>query len=331
MRNILVCLAVLAAPLLGQSEVAALRELAAARPESPEVHYNLALAEWRAGDLAAAETAIEKYAALAAPPRIELHRGMLGAIRYAEAERILAADSPDLAAARKSAELALEHFVRAAIAWPSPELGRNTERALRLLAELAKRMQQDPSQESSSKDGKERQEGDAQDGGNESQQGNESQPKPTKPGEQPNAPEPPQSGGNPPEPSPESQSPQSPSSSQDPAQGKQSQAGGESEAEGAQRPEPQPQGEPSQDQSSSEQGGKAGAEAAGNPQAADAGAQQAAAGKPRGDAPGEAGRPLRLSQEQAKRLMDQLQKLDAQFQAVRSRSSARRAKVEKDW
>ena len=54
-------------------------------PESAELQWNLALAAWRAGDLATAELAAEKYSALAKDAKDELHRGMLGAIRFAEA------------------------------------------------------------------------------------------------------------------------------------------------------------------------------------------------------------------------------------------------------
>ena len=51
--------------------------------ESAELQFNLALARWRAGDLAGAEQAAEKYAVLAPRPRADLHYGLLGAVRYA--------------------------------------------------------------------------------------------------------------------------------------------------------------------------------------------------------------------------------------------------------
>jgi hypothetical protein len=300
-----------AAQLPGQADVAALRDLAAARPEVPEVHYNLALAEWRAGDLAAAELAIEKYAALAAQPRADLHGGMLGAIRYAEAERLLAAESPDLPAALKAAEAALDHFVRAAIARPTPELRRNAERTLRLLEELHKRMQQDPKQESPAKEGEQRKDGEAQDGKDEPQQGKTQPSKSPNPDEATNESKPAQSGGAAPEPSPQPEAGQ-PQSGQPEA--------GQPEAAS---PEPSQQAE-------AQSGGESASPSL-QPGNADADAKESTDASPRNAAPGETNRPLRLSQEQAKRLMDQLQKLDAQLQAVRSRSIARRPKVEKDW
>lgn len=132
-------------------------------PESAELQWNLALAAWRAGDLATAEVAAEKYAALAKGRRGELHRGMLGAIRFAEAEELesqaklamAAAQQPPaqgapsgdeetkrpqpldiLKEALKKAEQAKEHFVRGVRQSRTPELLRNTERTLRKIDEL---------------------------------------------------------------------------------------------------------------------------------------------------------------------------------------------------
>ena len=134
-------------------------------PESAELQWNLALAAWRAGDLATAEVAAEKYAALAKGRKGELHRGMLGAIRFAEAETLesqakaaLSAGqqpplqgppSPDdqveqpqplkmLKAALQKAEQAKVHFVQGVRKNPTPELLRNTERTLRKIDELKK-------------------------------------------------------------------------------------------------------------------------------------------------------------------------------------------------
>ncbi|MFM1872346.1 MAG: hypothetical protein RL398_1768 [Planctomycetota bacterium] len=326
MRTVLACLAMVAAQLPGQADVAALRDLAAARPEVPEVHYNLALAEWRAGDLAAAELAIEKYAALAAQPRADLHGGMLGAIRYAEAERLLAAESPDLSAALKAAEAALAHFVRAAIARPTPELRRNAERTLRLLEELRKRMQQDPAQDSPAKDGEQRKDGDAEDGKDESQQGKSQPSERPNPDDPTNEAKPAQGGGAAPEPSPQPEAGQSQTGQPEAGQPEAGQPeAGQPEAgqPEAASPEPSQRAEP-------EAGGESKSPSS-QPGNADADTKESTDASPRNAAPGETNRPLRLSQEQAKRLMDQLQKLDAQLQAVRSRSIARRPKVEKDW
>ncbi|MFT7536007.1 MAG: tetratricopeptide (TPR) repeat protein [Hyphomicrobiaceae bacterium] len=136
-------------------------------PESAELQWNLALASWRAGDLETAEVAAEKYAALSRDAKDELHRGMLGAIRFAEAEGLEAKADAALEAAQQPAALgppqpgdepeqplpllekalqkavqAKDHFVRGVRAKPTPELVRNTERTLRKIDELMKRIEE---------------------------------------------------------------------------------------------------------------------------------------------------------------------------------------------
>lgn len=146
-------------------------------PDSAELQWNLALAAWRAGDLATAEVAAEKYAAMSEDVKEELHRGMLGAIRLAEsAEWEAKADdalaqmqaagpamphgvSPStnapaepnekkrdplrlLKTARRKAATAKRHFVKGVRANPTPELLRNTERTLRKIDELTKRIEE---------------------------------------------------------------------------------------------------------------------------------------------------------------------------------------------
>ena len=180
-------------------------------PESAELQWNLALAAWRAGDLATAELAAEKYSALAKDAKDELHRGMLGAIRFAEAleleqqadTAIAAAQSqparpdpdadepvqplPLLEKALQKAVNARNHFVRGARANPKPEILRNTERALRKIEELKKRieeMQQQQQQDEGDKSAGDKQqeqdgnEGDQKSGdekSDEKQEGEESQ------------------------------------------------------------------------------------------------------------------------------------------------------------
>ena len=140
-------------------------------PESAELQWNLALAAWRAGDLDTAELAAEKYSALAKDAKDELHRGMLGAIRFGQAveleeqadQAIAAAQNqpmqPDPDAAEpanplplleKALERALnakDHFVRGARANPKPEILRNTERTLRKIDELNKRIEEQQQQQ----------------------------------------------------------------------------------------------------------------------------------------------------------------------------------------
>lgn len=146
--------------------------------DSPELQYNLALACWRAGELEEAELAAEKYAASARQPRPELHRGLLGAVRHAQAlalqetaQMVLSGQQgpgaqqgptgqlaphpqvgPDpqpgpnplqtLQEALAKAEQARDYFVRGAIDGNSAELRRNTERTLRLIEELKRQIEE---------------------------------------------------------------------------------------------------------------------------------------------------------------------------------------------
>ena len=134
-------------------------------PESAELQWNLALAAWRAGDLVTAETAAEKYAAASAGAAGDRHRGMLGAVRYAEAEQLeraadaalaapppAAAPGPDdeppadpaplLEQAVQKAFQSRNHFVRAIRANPTAELVRNGERAVRKLEALKQKLEE---------------------------------------------------------------------------------------------------------------------------------------------------------------------------------------------
>lgn len=141
-------------------------------PGSAELQWNLALAAWRAGDLATAEVAAEKYAAQADNAKVELHRGLLGAIRFGEAEAFeqqaqaaleaMAAAGPAGGAAGSDpakpqppadplallqqalgkAEQAKKHFVHgvrsSAPKEATKELVRNTERTLQKIKDLRK-------------------------------------------------------------------------------------------------------------------------------------------------------------------------------------------------
>lgn len=131
---------------------AAFRAAIAADGDSAELQCNLALACLYAGDLAAAETAAEKYAALATDARVDLHAGMLGAVRYEQARASARAALPPsaegqdamtgLEQALQQAKDARDHFVRAAAANPTPERQRNLERALRLVRAIEQRLEQ---------------------------------------------------------------------------------------------------------------------------------------------------------------------------------------------
>jgi hypothetical protein len=150
---------------------AAFRAAIAAEGDTPELEFNLALSLWRAGDLAGAEQAAEKYAATAGAPRDDLHYGLLGAVRYDEAKAGEAAAEqagaappptpaptpgnggkppspppdplPMLEQALVKAEQARDHFVRGAtMAGAAPEVQRNVERSLRLVDDLQKKIEE---------------------------------------------------------------------------------------------------------------------------------------------------------------------------------------------
>jgi tetratricopeptide (TPR) repeat protein len=289
--------------------------------DAADLQWNLALASWRAGDLAAAETAAEKYAALATDARVDLHRGLLGAVRFAEAQAREAeaetllqgggapptapadpeAAPPDplpvLQAALAKAKQAKEHFVAGAAAKATPELLRNTERALRYIDELQKKIdelekqreqqpkddKQDQNDKDDKQDGKpedkQDQKDDQQDGDQKDQQGESGEPKPGEP-QAPPEPKPKDDAGKPGEPKPGSE----PKDDQEPKPGE---------------PEPPPP-DPKQ-------------------------------GEPRTDAPGEAVEGKQLTPEQAQRLLEQLKQLDGKLQQLRQGSKTGRRPVGRDW
>jgi tetratricopeptide (TPR) repeat protein len=285
---------------------AAFRAALAQDGDDADLHWNLALASWRAGDLATAETEAEKYAALAPAARVDLHRGLLGAVRHgeaqaleAEADRLLAGAvapsataAPDgkpaeplalLQAALQKATQAKDHFVAGAAARPTPELQRNTERTLRYMAALQAKIEALQQQQ----------------------------------------PEPPA------EPSPDQQA--EPPPEQPPEQ--------QGEEPGEQQPEPQPQqpAGPPPDQPSDQP-----SEQAPEPQPQQRGderGEQPAAPQPQQSAPapsdqaapGEATEAKELSPEQTQRLLEQLRQLDQRLQQLRLRGKTGRRPVERDW
>lgn len=321
-----------------------------ASPDAPELQWNLALAAWRAGDLVTAEIAAEKYAAAAASAAEDRHRGMLGAIRYAEAEALeqqaaaasAAASAPPPATAGPDDEppadpmplleqavqkafQAKNHFVRAVRAKPTPELVRNAERAARKLEELKKQLeelmqerQQEPQQ---GQDG-EPKEGDPQDG---EKQGGDSQD-----GEKQSDPQQsdPQQGD--PQQEPQQGDPQS----GDPQQGDPSQPPPEAPEPQPEQPSQEPGKEPSREPPAPAEGADAGAP---EPGARDsvpeprAEAPEPDDGKPRTDAPGESAGGRELTPEQAKRLLDRLKEMEKQMKAARARARGGRKPVRRDW
>ena len=335
-------------------------------PESAELQWNLALAAWRAGDLATAELAAEKYSALAKDAKDELHRGMLGAIRFAEAleleqqadTAIAAAQSqparpdpdadepvqplPLLEKALQKAVNARNHFVRGARANPKPEILRNTERALRKIEELKKRIeemqqQQQQQDEGDKSAGDKQQEQDGNEGdqksgdekSDEKQEGEERQEEgesDEKKGDQ-------SEGQQSDEKSSESESekPDSKSEQTDPQQ--------QSGEDPPQTPEPQPNPDTNQQEGEPKPGEQNPGEQQPEPDSADGSSSEEPRPQPpepkpgesRSDAPGENGQGLELTPEQAQRLLERAKKLDAQLRQAKKRATSRRRAVERDW
>ena len=314
-------------------------------PGSAELQWNLALAAWRAGDLVTAEIAAEKYAAAFEGAAEDRHRGMLGAVRYAEAEQLereadaaqaappaTAAPGPDdappadpaplLEQAVQKAFQSRNHFVRAIRANPTAELVRNGERAVRKLEELKQKLedllkQRQPQQQGD--DGDEQgddQQQDKDQQGSEGQQGDQ----------QKQEPEQGQEG------SQEQRGEEQGDPSQQPPSG---------EGEPPETPEPQPSESQEQQGEAApppEQPPAAGEEGAEPDPAAEAGEPEEKMelpepdqGKPRADAPGEGGEDLELTPEQAKRLLDRLKAMEKQMKQARARARAGRRPVERDW
>jgi hypothetical protein len=354
--------------------VAALQD----EPESAELQWNLALAAWRAGDLATAEVAAEKYAANSDDVKEEMHRGMLGAIRLAQSaefeaqadaalaapqppptQRPNAAANPDseeeapdplrlLKTALRKAATAKRHFVRGVRANATPELLRNTERTLRKIDELKKRIEElekqqqeqqkkdgdknpddkkpDDKGEEEGKDKSDDQKGDQQESDDKKQNDQKGDEK--KPDEKPSEGE--QS---------DKKDEGEKSNESDPKEGE----GDESQ----ETPEPKPNEEQGPEPKPSQQEGKNGesdpneAEQPENPEpgseAEDAKEGQLPTppepkpGEQRSDAPGEGTQGLELSPEQAQRLLGRLKKLDEQLKKAKARRTARRRAVERDW
>lgn len=128
--------------------VVALRAAAEAAPADAEVQYNLALALWRAGQPQEAEIAAEKAATLSDGALAALRDGILGNVQMDAAQKHLAAQPPDLQAALQSAQKARDDFVHGAVMADAPaELARNLERALKLIADIEKKIEEQKQQE----------------------------------------------------------------------------------------------------------------------------------------------------------------------------------------
>lgn len=312
---------------------AAFRRAIVSEGESAELQFNLALASWRAGELDAAELAVEKYAALGGAVRADLHAGVLGGVRYAEAKALEAAadaamqppsapppppaDKPldplqVLGQALVKAQQARDHFVRGATSEQSPELLRNLERTLRYIAELERKIealeQQREEQQDDEQDKKDEQKSDEpppQDG--------EKKPDPDKENEKGEGEQNEQQQGDPKPDEKQAENEQGAEQPPEPQQQppeKNKPDGGKENESGEQRPDapPPPEPKPGEEQPETQP----------EPQ-------------PRNDAPGEGADGRELTPEQAQRLLEQLKDLDKQLQTLRGRARSGRKPVERDW
>lgn len=328
--------------------------------DSPELQWNLALAHWRAGEIAAAETAAEKYAATSTAVQVDLHSCLLGAIRHqeallkvAEADQAQAAAGqppaaaagaapgapaadplPLLQAALAKANQARDHFVRGAKVEATPELRRNTERTLRLIDELKRRIEELEQQRQPSED-KDQQDGKKEDKPDEPKQDEQSkeeqdqkQPEPKPDEQKADQKEQDQKGKEQDQKAPKDQKQDQPK----PQDGKPDQAqqgeDGKPSSDGEPKPEPQPgdkPGEPSEPKPEPGQPGEEGQAEAAKDQ------KPGQEPSPRQDATGEQLDARELSPEQTQRLLERLQGLDGKQKSIRARAKSSRRTVERDW
>ena len=319
-----------------------------ARKEDPALLYNRALAAFRAGDLSAAEDAIDRYAAAPGGGRVDLHKGLLGNIRYREAEALRRRASGDAAAsplqprgqqvapeqaedpielleaAIGKATAARDTFASAADGKPEPAIARNLERALRLIAELEKQLedakkQRDEQQKQEGKDGDQQKQDDKK---KDDQKKSDDQQKSDDQKESDQK---------------DQQQKQDDSQQQD----QQDQKKQDGEPQGQERPEPKPQQDPSEQQQQDEPSKKPDDKPEPQPKDGEAkpepkpgeqeSKQEAQPAQPRSDAPGEQQQATELSPEQRARLLEQLKDLDGRMQQIRMQSRSRARPVDRDW
>jgi hypothetical protein len=150
--------------------VTAFRAAAEADPKNAELQYNLALALWRAGDATAAEIAAEKAATLSDGRLASLRDGIHGNLKIDEAQHKLGGEQPDLQGALSAAQKARDHFVHGAAMRGAPaELTRNLERALALIADIEKKIEEQKQEQKD--DDKDKQEQENKDDKSESKDG----------------------------------------------------------------------------------------------------------------------------------------------------------------
>ena len=345
-----------------QEAAAAFRAALVSEGDSPDLQYDLALASWRAGELSAAEIAVEKFAAQSAGAGADLHAGVLGGVRFDEAKALehkadallSAGGQPAAAAPGQPTEKpedplplleqalakvtqAKDHFVKGAVAAKSPELLRNTERALRYQDELQKKIEElkkqqeeqkkdddqkkddkkdenkDDKKDENKDDKKDENKDDKKD--DDKKQDDKKQDDQKKDDQKKDDPKDQKSdegkeGESKPEPKPGEPDDKDPKEPK-PEDGKPDPSQSKDPKPGESKDEPKPdEGKPEEGKPEDGKQGDA---------------------KPRNDAPGELQEGKELSAEQTARLFDELKKLDGKQKAYRTRSTSGRRAVERDW
>ena len=122
-----------------------LRAAAEQRPDDAELAWNLALAEWGAGNAEAAEVAAEKVATLSEGRLAPLRDGLVGNLRLEAARTALAEDPERALELAGKARDALVRAARRGSGTPAFDAGanaRNLERALRLIERIEEQQEQ---------------------------------------------------------------------------------------------------------------------------------------------------------------------------------------------
>lgn len=342
--------------------VVALRAAAESAPADAELQYDLALALWRAGQAQQAEIAAEKAATLSDGALAPLRDGILGNIKMDEAHAKLTGEQPDLQAALAAAEKARDHFVHgAAKPGARQELVRNVERALKLIADIEKKIEEQKQQQKDDKDDKNKSDDDksgnkddaSQDGDqNKQDQNNQDQNKQDQNKQDQNkddskqkgepGKDKPEDGQDGREPKGKDEADKSPPEQTDPKDGKQ--AGEQGENQDKPEPKPGESKDAPRDENAEKKPDSAAAPkpAAGQNQdqpqpqpggAADDGKDDKKA--ERGDAAAGAAAPppveRELSPEETKRLLQRLEALLAEKAEMEKAQKAQRPRVKKDW
>ncbi|MCA8942908.1 MAG: hypothetical protein KDB80_10145 [Planctomycetes bacterium] len=295
-------------------------------PDDAELAYNLALARWKSGDADGAETAAEKAAAMSKGRLRPLRDGLVGNLRFEAARAATESDLQHALELARQSKVCFAHGAASASREERAPLVRNLERALRLIAEIEKKIeeqqqqQQDQQQDQSSEDESKQDESQQED--SKDQQSKDE----------------PSTDQKPEDPSSESESKDDQQSGQSNEDEKSQQGDPTDESEEQQQSQPEPQ--PGADEQESSEPRPSESEAGDeqeppkDPSAAkESESQEQQAEQPTNpsEQPETRGRPRELSEEEAKRLLRRLQELEDQQARIREAYKRKRKPVERDW